>query len=1069
MIEIKDLTIRYSTADEKSSWDAVKGASARFCDNEFVMIYGPSGAGKTSLLHAICGLETPLSGEVVLNGTSTKEFTERDWDAFRSKNIGFLFKDFKLIEHQSALDNVAMALSFSKTSREEAKKKAMSALEFVGLEDKASVLPENLTSEEKQLVAIARVVIKDPDIILADEPTGAFDSEVSAKVMQALKNASKESLIIMATHNRDLAEKYAGSLYILEDGILSKKETGQLNNNVVADITNTEKLPHTSMGFLHAIALSFSNMKNHKLRSSLIVLGSTIGVIAIAFILSIQTGLNRYIQQTEETTLSSTPITIIKYKLNTSSSNSTDDAAKIQSSDTSNKESKRAQYLKDAINNRRIALNNTVGTLLSSNGNSNTDSTALINDVPALKQYLDTNPNNINDSVASIEYTYDTSPVIYLEKNDSYEEVYPGGITSAVGAGRTGSRGSRASVTSASTLLSMMSDFRPLPEDSSTYEDSASLVEGKWASNSSEAVLVLNSDGTMDDTLAYALGLKDFASELEPLIEKYKNGEAVEYPGIYDSYAYSDMIGKTFKVIDPSQVFKKNESGTWDDMSSDDSYMKSIISSGKELKIVGVIKPAENTKAEAVLSNGIYYHSNLDKECRDAAANSAIVQDQMANPNTDVLSGKSFEWLKLASTVTDRVDFSNLVNINGDTLASCITIHPEVLDFTSKEEKITSEVQLSDEEQARMVLELLSDRDFQQFIDDLSNSQSFDNSLHTVLAGAGSAYASYYATEVLAGRTPQSATDYFGPNGEGYDWSLYARDALPESLEEDVSNFVGKYAGKVSDYLMQSIETEVAAVLNDLQTELMSEDNDKELIEFDEAKFAAAFSVTITEDDLSQLGAYISGSSSRTYVNNLADFGYASTDNPITCTIYPKTFADKTKITDVLDTYNTNKKLDDKESEVVVYSDTTGTLVNIAQAAINVISGVLIGFIIIQMISVLILIAIICGISTLQRTREIGILRALGACRSDIWMVFNSETFLIGILASTVGVAIAWILGLIVNSAMHNANANFDIAQLTPELAIGLILVSVVISTLAGVIPSLLASRKDPVKIIREG
>ena len=1081
MIELKKVCKSYFSKNKKHSYQALYDIDAKFDKNEFVTILGPSSSGKTTLLNVISGFDKCDSGEIFIDGVSTASFKEHDWDSFRAHKIGFIFQDYNLVDHLSALDNVAMALAFNRTPIVEARERAKEALEMVGLTDHLDAYPEELSGGQKQCVCIARAIVKDPEIILADEPTGALDTESSELVMQALKSAGKERLVIMATHKVFLAEKHSTTQYNLADGKLSLVKKSPETQSDTSTSTPQTGLAKSYMALSHSLALSFSNFKKHRTRSSLIVLANAIGVIAITLVLSLSTGATNYIKNIEETSLASTPITISKYKWQTQTSTSSDST---QATTENEKASKRAQYLQEATNNRRIALNNTIATLLSSNGASAEESAKLINDVPSLKKYLDSNPDNVLESCASVEYTYDISPIIYLTANNTIEEVSPGGLFGSVGSGSSSQKGARASVTSASTLLSMLSDFRPLAESRSVYEDSSSLVEGCYPENSGECVLVINSDGTMDDTLAYTLGLKNFSEDISPLLEKYEKGEKVDFPGIYDSYSYSDIVGITFKVINPSDVYQKKSDGLWEDMSLDENYMKDLVNNkAQDLKIVGVVKPNEDSKSYAVLSEGIYYHPSLNTECMNASLNSAIVKEQLANPDVDVLSGKSFAWLKQASKITDRIDFSNIVNINADLLATCVTLHPEVLDFADEEyveeeqKEVQKEITLTDKEMAKLLVKLFDDPEFQEFIKDLSQSPRFDASVEEVLAQSGTAYTQYCFQKIAEGEEPQTAEVYFSKEGEGYAWTVLAQSVIPEELSEDISKFVAKYATRISNYLTQTVETEVNAVVVDLQNSIMqelnsfdaalaAEDDGPSLIEFDEDKFAEAIKINITEDDVDQLGHYLIGNTSHTYASNLRDFGYASLDEPIACSIYPKSFSDKETITKVLDTYNSQNRAADNENKVIAYSDVLGTIAKVILSAVTIISGVLLAFVVVSLISAFIMMTIVFGIMTFQRSREIGILRALGACKRDILVVFNSENMIYGFAAGAFGCIVTAIICAGFNAAVYGS-VKFDIAQLTPEIVIGILISTTLVSTLAGIVPSFIASRKDPAKSIK--
>ncbi len=1105
-IELKNACKSFCPRKSTTPVQVLKNISAKFSSGELVAICGPDGAGKSTLFNCLCGLDCFDAGDILFDGASAMKYSERKWDSFRAHSVSLISRDSNLVESLNVFDNVVMGSAFNGTMRMTARKQAREALKQVGFDGKLSAKPDMLTPLQKQLVCIARAIVKQPEVIFADEPTGSLDSVSGEVVMGALQAASKDCLVILATHNEGLAEKYATQRFDMLDGMLtpgkaalpavaggaSAMRAASASATATADDTATNaastkrKVRRSGMGFSFARTLSWAALHEHKARSGFSIFASAIGVTALSLILALSLGMNGYIAYIQESVYGYYPITISKYKgASTDSATSSTSTDTSQTDATNEKETKRAEYLSNAINNRRVALNNTIATLLSSNGQSTTDTSAtLLNDVASLKTYLDTNPDNVMSSIASIDYTYSTCPVIYSTANGKNLEVFPGSLFGSIGSGTSSARTSTASMTAASSITSFLSDFKQLPGNASVYEDAGSLVEGHWPQNSSECVLVLNTDGTIDDTLAYTLGFKDFSSEIEPLIEKYKNGEKVDYPGIYDSYAYTDVVGITFKVINPADAYQKQADGTWEDMSSDTDYLNNLVANGRNLTIVGVVKPVSGSKADAALSTGIYYHPTLTNECIDLAASSQIVQEQLANPDVDVFTGKTFAWLKHAGTITERFDFSNIINVDTDMLASCVTLHPELLefsesDFEEEKKEIVEEVQLSDEEVAKMLTELLSDPEFQEFITDLASSPTFDKDLETALAEAGAAYAEYCAAKLADEQTPETAEVYFSEKGEGYAYTLLAQTLLPASMEEDIANFVAKYATRVSDYIMQTLETELNALLVDVQNQLVKELEDIEtwlneaseydgpgLIEFDEDKFAAAIQINITEEDVSQLGYYLCGKTSNTYAGNLSDLGYTTYDTPISCAIYSNSFADKQKISDVLDKYNNERKAADDETKVISYTNLVGTIGNLAQSAVTAIGAVLTLFVVIALLYVFILIAIVCGISTLQRAREAGILRALGACRNDIFILFDTQTLLLGFVSGIVGCAIAALVGMAINTAVANAGVTYEIVQLTPQIVIGVIVGYAVVAAIAGIIPSLIASRKNPLRAI---
>ena len=1076
MLELREVSKNFVSKKGGVSYPVLQQVSARFERSQFVAIVGPSGSGKSSLLNVISGLDRSFTGEVLVEGVPVQGYSERNRDALRAQRIGILRSNGNLIDRYNVLDNVISGLAAVRVSGAKAKTRAMDALAQVGMVEFAKARLFELTPCQLQLVALARSIAKNPSVILADEPTGSMDSASGQSFMEVLKSVGQGRLVILATHNSQLAQKYATSLYSMLDGQLTPVSLLQAAPDhfmAPAELALQRKRVSLSRSFSYV----FHGFKKHKFRTALTVASSSLGVLAIALVLAFSTGLTNYVNFIEDSMLSSTPVYISQYKGNSQTA-----TADTSSEDTA-KETARSEYLQNAVSNRRVALNNTIATLLSSNGTQSSDeeSATLLNDVASLKAYLDTNPENINAAAASIEYTYNTSPVIYSTANGAITEVSPGSMFGSVGS----SSGSKKTISSASVFSNLL-DFKSLPESTSAYQDAASLVEGHWPTNSGECVLVLNSDGTMDDTLAYTLGLKNFSEEIAPLLEKYKNGEPVEYPGIYDSYAYSDIVGITYKVINPAEVYKKNGDGVWEDLSSDTETLSTVVNNGKDLTIVGVVKPAAGSKTSVSLNEGIYYYPSLNYECMEAAAASQIVQEQLDNPEVDVFTGKTFAWLKQASTITERFDFSSIININADMLASCVELHPEVLDFGDEEgleetkAEVAEEVALTDEQVAQILLQLLQDPEFQQFIEDLSSSPNFDADVQAALAQAGAAYTEYCAEEIMEGYEPETAEVYFSEKGEGYAWTLITQSVLPESMQEDVAAFTAKYATRISNYILQVMESEIGNLLTDLQNSLIEELNNADeymsneeeydgpsLIEFDEEKFANAIKINITEDDLNQIGHYLMGNTSHTYASNLSTLGYASKDEPITCSIYPNSLADKDKITSILDNYNAQNRANDHENKVVAYSDVMGTLVDVVLAAISAIGGILVVFVSVSLVWVFLMMAIICGVSTLQQARELGILRALGACRGDIRRLVNSEATVIGLLSGLIGCGIAAIVCTAFNESIRQT-VNFSIAQLTPAIVIGLIVASTFIAVIAGLIPALWASKKDPLKELGE-
>lgn len=682
MLKISNLSKTYLSKKKVPTY-ALKNIDAEFDRDEIVALLGPSGSGKTTLLNVISGFDSAdEASEIFIEGISTKTFKDENWDNYRSYKVGYIFQDHCLIEHLTAIDNVMLSMSFTDINSARRVKLAKEALKKVGMDDFANKYPNELSGGQQQLVTIARAIAKDPDIILADEPTGSLDTKTSKKVLDVLKKACKGKLLVIASHNEKLVKQYATRIMHIEDGELTidtpvTKTTesavndiykaGQpdhsklsatiiLQNNKVK--TKKSRMPY-SAGFVAAL----SSLWYKKVKSFLMFFAGAVGVIVVSVVLAFSNGLNSYVADMQNTTLAQYPINFGQYRdLQKVDSYMLEQAKKAENEKTEyeTKTAQREMAYKEARANDRVFLNNRVASMMSTNGEStSTTNSTTVNDLCSLKKYLDSNPDNFNDYVQNIEYAYRTSPVIYSSLINGAEEIFPansmfGSLGGNSGAIDANGSSKKQGATSINNLKASMSALGPLPSSPEIYRDDDCLVAGHWPSNSHELLLVLGEDGTMDDTMLYYLGMRDFASEVAPLMEKYERKEKVDFPGQLDTFAYNDFLGKSVKIINPSDCYSKQE-GIWVDMSGDDEFMTNVLNNAVDLKVAGVVLPKTGSRTLSYLKQGLLFPFELYAESIEQTKNSEIVQDQLSHPDIDVLSGSSFDYLNQAKNVTDRL------------------------------------------------------------------------------------------------------------------------------------------------------------------------------------------------------------------------------------------------------------------------------------------------------------------------------------------------------------------------------------------------------------------------------
>ncbi len=1114
MLQIKEISKEYKTGSLIQK--ALDHVSLNLRDNEFVAILGPSGSGKTTLLNIIGGLDRYDSGDLIINGISTKKYKDRDWDSYRNHTIGFVFQSYNLIPHQTVLANVELALTISGISGSERKQRAIEALEKVGLGEQIHKKPNQMSGGQMQRVALARALVNDPDILLADEPTGALDSETSIQVMDLLKEVAKDRLVVMVTHNPELAEQYANRIVRVKDGhIISDTNPLYIEDREQEPVH--QNLGKSSMSFLTALSLSLNNLLTKKTRTTLVSFAGSIGIIGIALILSLSNGVNTYIQNTEQETLSEYPLEITKSTFSltsmmpTTSQEDTDSSAEVKE--------------RDVVTNMFGGVSQ--------------------NDLASLKKYIDSGESYIEDYARSIEYEYDVEPQIYLsDTTDGIKQVNPNTLLTNSGIAPT---------SSAYTSSFSMNNFSALPDNETLYKENYDVKSGRWPEAYNEAIVVLSSDGSVTDMTLYSLGLKDY-TELQKIIESFQNEENSDVKTSTKDYSYDDFIGITLKLINTCDTYQYDESlGIYSSKENDTSFMKELVDQGEDIKIVGVVQPKEDSNA-AMLTAGISYSSDLVEHVIEYAKQSDIVQEQLNHEDINIFTGKAFGEDKTSSFDTNNlftidesalanafkmdtskinVDFSKYLNTN--TLMNNVSISDTQINqlITSSLKQISEEdaqkafVQLlqtyqkyletQDNDPSKSLEEYLTSGSAEQIlVQSLSSISKNETNSQLVSDAITNALQNLYATILSENR--EFITDYLNTQEAKdriYDTVYKAYQSVELVITDDDLNQVAKnlVAGYLesggsldtdslsrsfadylnttegqqtlsnvvsvfvdTDALYQSasnmVNVQTASIMNVITDSINQAmiDMVKQIpnaLSIDASVFQNAFQMNIDADELQNAIISMMSSTSSTLENNLSTLGYADMDDPNEIIIYPNDFEAKTEIKTILDNYNEEVKKTD-ESKVITYTDIVGTLMSSVTNIVNVISYVLIAFVAISLVVSSIMIGVITYISVLERQKEIGILRAIGASKHNVSNVFNAETFITGALAGLFGIGITELLLIPTNAIIHSVTNSTEVNAALPfNAAIILILLSIVLTLIGGLIPSKKAAKSDPVKALR--
>ncbi len=1191
MLQIRDICKEYRTGSLVQK--ALDHVSLNLRDNEFVAILGPSGSGKTTLLNIIGGLDRYDSGDLIINGVSTKKYKDRDWDSYRNHTIGFVFQSYNLIPHQTVLANVELALTISGVGKEKRRERARKALESVGLGDQIHKRPNQLSGGQMQRVAIARALVNDPDILLADEPTGALDSETSVQVMELLKEVAKDRLVVMVTHNPELAYEYATRIVNLKDGRITADSDAYRVDETAMGEPQHRNMGKASMSFLTALALSFNNLRTKKARTLLTAFAGSIGIIGIALILSLSTGVNQYIKDTEKETLAEYPLQIQSTGFDLSSVMVSDEGASAAGREEKPGEIRVIEMVSDMF------------------------STMDSNDLESLKKYMDSGESGIEEYTNAIEYSYNVTPQIYLENSGGIRQVHPDRSFDAMGLG--------SSTGSNSLMSSMMSTdvFYEMPENTELYEDQYDVKAGRWPENYNECVLVLSSGGSISDFMLYTLGLRD-PEELDQMVRQFINEENVDTPENIGDYAYDDILGITFKLVNSADDYEyDSQYHVWTDKSGDQNYMKELVENGEDLTIVGIVQPAEDASASA-LNMGINYPASLTRHIAAYASDSRIVQQQLEDPSVNVFTGEpfgeenskdefdmaslvtvdekkleeafgfdgnvfsglpdSFDFSKVFGNAGESVDLTGMIDLSGiqvelpdtgaldldDMLKGLdITIssedfaqiggslmegyqeyakeHPEA-DYSGLQESFQEYLRTEGAQdimrttlldiirenggvsvtgsQAFALMEELrqgfqdhvadmqtEDWTAADFYNELANYMQTDTALDVINNWINGIFTSSLenitisdsqmtalAAELAAGYQ-QYARDGNGPDpsrmGEHFMAYLQTEDAQRrlseglassvdmDSIEEQLTASVESYMQSVmSAYgaaLSQALESQITSAMQQMMSRLASGMGDalgqamsnvgaslSEAVEVDAGAFADAFQMNMTGEELSELMMSMNSAENASCENNLRNLGYVDFDVPGGIDIYPKDFESKEEVVRILDEYNSRMESEGKEEQVITYTDLVGTLMSSVTDIIDIISYVLIAFVAISLIVSSIMIGVITYISVLERKKEIGILRAIGASKGNISQVFNAETFIIGLCAGLIGIGLTLLILIPGNMLIHFLAGTDDVSAVLPVLpAVVLIVLSVVLTLIGGLIPSRKAAKSDPVAALR--
>ncbi len=1063
MLQLEHIRKSYTTGDFTQV--ALDDVSVSFRDNEFVAILGPSGSGKTTMLNIIGGLDNYDSGDLVVDGISTKEYKDRDWDAFRNNRVGFVFQSYNLIPHQTVLQNVELALTLTGVGRDERRSRAVDALKRVGLGDHVNKRPNQLSGGQMQRVAIARALINDPEILLADEPTGALDSKTSIQIMDLLTEIAADRLVVMVTHNPELAEEYATRIVNLADGeILDDSDPYEPSPADLAKVS-TKKVRRTSMSFLTALGLSFNNLMTKKGRTIMTAFAGSIGIIGIASILALANGVNNYIASVEEETLSSYPLQITSTGFDMSSmmmSSMGMGAAGSDDAGAGEGEGSDGQGSGDDTVVREAAI---MGRMFDSVGS---------NDLASLKEYLDSGESGIEQYANDVEYKYDVTANVFLaDTEDGVRQVNPDTTFASMGLG---------SGMSTSGIMSQMMSTDMFAQMMGTIDmakEGYDVKAGHWPEKPNECVLVLTHNGSVSDFLLYVLGLRDKAV-LDEMVRAFVNEE--EFSTEVDDtqqFTYRDFLDLKLKLVCSADFYQYDEEfGVWVDKSGDEEYMKGVIADSEDLVISGIIQAKDDANT-AMMSSGIYYTSALTDLLIERAGETRIVQEQLADPAVDVFNGKTFAEQADEAAADEESPMENLFTVDTDALSAAFKVDESKMslhwpgldvdfDASSLPEPPPFDMQAAGGEGGAGVPG--GDAPMAPTIDSAAAAQMVQRLMGAYVPWAGDPANGVTPTdpkisEFLGSGAAQAIIDE--EMGKVVDMSAVqaAQQQQMAAMQGYIQQYMQQYMTQtltaLSSQMQQSIATALTKAMGDFTASLSS------AMSIDEEAFKDAFSFDMTEDELAELIMSMMSPEEASFDNNLAKLDYAQLEKPYEIDIFAKDFEAKQDVIDILDAYNERMNSTGQEAKAITYTDIVGALMSSVTTIIDMISYVLIAFVSISLVVSSIMIGVITYISVLERRKEIGILRAIGASKGNISQIFNAETVIEGLISGALGVGITALCCIPASAIVYALFDVPDVASLPWGAAAILVLISVFLSFVAGLIPASSASRKDPVEALR--
>ena len=1058
MLQIKHISKQYKTGELVQN--ALNDVSLNLRDNEFVSILGPSGSGKTTLLNIIGGLDRYDSGDLIINNVSTVEYKDRDWDSYRNHTIGFVFQSYNLIPHQTVLSNVELALTIGGISKKERKERALKALEEVGLREQAHKRPNQMSGGQMQRVAIARALVNNPDILLADEPTGALDTETSVQVMELLRKVARDRLVIMVTHNPELAEEYSTRIVKLRDGKVIADTDPFVPQVTEEKVPFYKNLGKASMSMWTAFALSFHNLLTKKGRTILTAFAGSIGIIGIALILSLSTGFQNYIDKIQEDTLTSYPLTVTAETADTASMLLS--MVSEQGKETGDDKVIERQY---------------ITTMFSKIGK---------NDLKSLKEHLEKNDEELKKMVSLIEYQYSVSPLIYrMNDNDEVKQINPSTTMSTMMGGSTSSLTSLAGMS--------VSMFNEMLDDREALEEQYRVLKGRWPKEYNEVILVLPEPNGMSDMLVYGLGLRD-DQEFVDMVSKIMAGKPVENNNKPLEYTYDELLNLEYKLVDPTDTYKYNETyKVYESMTNDAEYMKKVYEEAIDLKIVGIVCMKDTGKTGS-LTQGIAYTKELTEYVINEASKSEIVKKQLKDTEVDVFSNKRFD----DESQEAGLNFEDMISVDTDLLSSAFGMNISEKDMQKMTEGYMSQISAAittDTEPA--------EKAFSEALVKLATDMTSEYiAAHTdTLVGEAKlklSDVSKVVNDFLNGSAAQSTlakleSEYVIPKAtfqstyaellKGYLQVFYAVSPSPTDAEptailksELVQGVLSAYvaqqpittaveqmgAGMTQAKMQKTILTKVGDLTEALVQSIAKNFN------VDQDKIASAFQFDLSEEELTRLMQTMSSSGvEKNATINLISLGYQDMDEPTNIAFYFIDFEAKENFLDFLEAYNDKMEKKD-DNKVIKYTDLTGLLMSSVKTIVDSVSYVLIAFVSISLIVSSIMIGIITYISVLERTKEIGVLRAIGASKKNISSIFNAETFIVGLFAGLLGIGVTLALIPPINYVIHTLTGNMDINAVLPVSgAIILVVLSVILTLIGGLIPSKQAAKKDPVLALR--